>query len=93
MLHSRFWPTFHVSHLKKYQSREAAFPTWRDEYERPDPTAHSSTGQPLFEVDRILGHKKYGRNKYEFLIGFKGYPDSQREPQIFNPLDPYDWKD
>ncbi len=93
LLHSRFWPTFHVSHLKKYLSREAAFPTWRDEYERPDPTAHSATGQPLFEVDRILGHRKYGKGKIEFLIGFRGYPDSQREPQIFSPTSPYDWKE
>jgi hypothetical protein len=93
MLHGRFWPTFHVSHLKRYQSRAAAFPTWRDEYERPDPIAHSSTGSPLFAVDRILGHKVYGKNKFIFLIGFRGYPDSQNESQIFDPVNPYDWTD
>jgi hypothetical protein len=91
LLHSRFWPTFHVSNLKKYRSRAVAFPSWRDEYERPDPTAHSATGQPLFEVDRILGHKKRGRDKFEFLIGFRGYPNSQCETQLFNPGDPYAW--
>ena len=93
LLHSRFWPTFHVSHLKKYQSREAAFPTWRDEFERPDPTAQSSTGNPLFDVDRILGHKKHGKTKFAFLIGFRGYPDSQNEFHIFNPANPSDWEE
>ena len=89
----RFWPTFHVSHLKQFQNRKTAFPTWRDEFERPAPTAQTTTGCPLFEVDRILNHKKHGKNKFAFLIGFRGYPDSQNEFQVFDPNNPTDWAD
>ncbi len=31
------------------------------------------------------------RDKFEFLIGFCGYPDFQCESQLFNPGDPYAW--
>ena len=91
--HGRFWPTFHVSHLKKFQNRETAFPTWRDEFERPAPAAQTASGCPLFAVDRILNHKKHGKNKFAFLIGFRGYPDSQNEFQVFDPKNPTDWAD
>jgi hypothetical protein len=91
--HGRFWPTFHVSHLKKFQNRETAFPTWRDEFERPAPVAQTASGCPLFAVDRILNHKKHGKNKFAFLIGFRGYPDSQNEFQVFDPKNPTDWAD
>ena len=40
----------------------------------------------LFEVDRIL-KKQIRHGKTEYLLGFKGYPDSHNEWQVFQPHD------
>jgi hypothetical protein len=75
-LHSRFWPTFHVSILKSILAGKPPFQpgmmNMNDQILQPI----RQPGQPLFEVDRILGHRKYGKDKFEFLIGFRVYPDS-----------------
>ena len=92
LFHGRFWPTFHVSHLKPYHNRSNTFPTWHDEYDRPAPVAHSETGTPMFTVDHILDHKPHGKGKFRFLIGFAGYPDSHNEFHLFDPANPSDWE-
>ena len=45
------------------------------ELTRPEPVAVEYDGVPVFEVDRILDHRKIGRTKrIQYLILWKGYP-------------------
>ena len=94
MQKSRFHPTFHVSRLKPFKSRATVFPTWRDTFERPGPVKVSETGEDLYEVNRVLGHRILGGGKrWEFTLGFKGYPDSHGQPFSFTMGQAQSWKD
>ena len=86
---SRFHPTFHTSKLKPFSDRALLFPDWQDQFERPGPILGSSN---LFEVDRILNKRSF-RKQTQYLIGFRGYPNSANEWQTFNPKLPHEWID
>ena len=87
----RFWPQFHVSKLKLFSDRIEMFPSWRDDFDRPDPILNSK-GEELFAVDRIIDHKRSGkRGIWKFLIGYKGYPDSHNEWSTVNSSNVSDW--
>ena len=87
----RFLPTFHVSVVKPYVSRLTKFPSWRDTYERPLPIVDID-GTELFEVDRVLGKRVLKKSKkVEYLLGFKGYPDSHNQWYPFNPASRDEW--
>ena len=90
--HKRFCPTFHTSRIKPFWNRTDVFPTWRDQYERPASVSVTSTHQDLFEIDRIVS-KRTRRNRSEYLVGFRGYPDHANEWHPFNPRDTTDWHD
>ena len=88
----RFSPTFHTSVVKPFVSRLTAFPSWRDDYERPMPV-DVLDGQELFEVDRIVEKRTLRSGKVEYLLGFRGYPDSHNQWYPFNRNALHDWKD
>jgi hypothetical protein len=68
-------PTINVSHLKQYIDGSAAFPSRPADITRPEPVAGPNDGSPEWEVERILDHRRYGRNKVlQYLILWKGYP-------------------
>lgn len=90
-LAARFCPTFHTSVVKPYVSRLAMFPAWRDSFDRPLPTV-GLDGQDLFEVDRVLDKRVLKKSKkVEYLLGFKGYPDSHNQWYPFHPNSHADW--
>ena len=43
-------------------------------------------------MDRILNKRSF-RKQVQYLIGFRGYPDSANEWQTFNPKLPHEWLD
>ena len=88
---SRFHPTFHVSRLRPFVQRTDSFPGWRDSHARPAPIAVNEAGQDLFEVDRILSKRTFNR-KTQYLLGFRGYPDSHNEWYTFDPQNRHDWQ-
>ena len=91
VLAPRFCPTFHVSVVKPYVSRTKSFPSWRDSYDRPLPVV-GIDGQELFEVDRVLDKRILRKSKkVEYLLGFRGYPDSHNQWYPFNPLSHDEW--
>ena len=70
------------------------FPVWKDDFDRPEPVATNEKGGELFEVDRILGHKRMGKqNTWKFLLGFKGYPDSHNEWNTLQASNVVNWTD
>jgi len=88
MRQGRLHNTFHVSKLKKSVNRQDLFPEWKDPFERPGPV----DGGDRYEVDRILDRRTHRRQR-QYLVGFKGYPDSHNEWQTLDPSKPEDWKD
>ena len=76
--------------MKPYWNRSDVFPTWRDSYERPSPVQTTADNINLFDLDRIVA-KRIRRGFTEYLIGFRGYPDSHNEWQKFSPRNPSDW--
>ena len=92
MQKGRLWPQFHVSKLKPFLNRVDEFPVWKDDFDRPEPVTTNGKGEELFEVDRILGHKRMGKqNTWKFLLGFKGYPDSHNEWNTLQASNVVDW--
>jgi hypothetical protein len=85
------FPTFHVSKVKPAISREKAFPAFQDVHDRPGPTEVSEEGEK-YELGKIVA----SRNRYnrrEFLVKYKGYPDSHNEWFPFNIQKLDDWID
>lgn len=75
--YKRLHPIFHVSLLKPYRDGTLDFPA-RERHDRPPPELLPS-GEEVFEVERILDKRTQrirGRNVVQYLIKWKGYPDS-----------------
>jgi hypothetical protein len=75
--YKRLHPIFHVSLLKPYHDGTQDFPA-RQRHDRPPPELLPS-GEEVFEVERILDKRTQrirGRNVVQYLIKWKGYPDS-----------------
>lgn len=71
--------TFHVSLLKPYVE---------DRFNRepvPPPAIALDDGTQEFEVEKILAHRRR-RNKQEYLVKWKGYPDHENTWQTINDL-------
>jgi hypothetical protein len=64
-----------VSKLKLYKDGADRFPDRPIPLTRPDPVAVEDSGAPIFEVDRILDHRRMGKSKrIQYLVSWKGYP-------------------
>ena len=84
---SSLFPTFHVSKVKPAISREEAFPAFIDPHERPGPIDGDK-----FELEKIVASRtRY--NRREFLVKYKGYPDSHNQWFPFNLNNLADWLD
>ena len=71
----RIHPVINISQLKRYKDGAALFPTRPMELTRPDPVAIEDSGAPIFEVDKILDHRRIGKSKrIQYLVSWKGYP-------------------
>ena len=78
------FPTFHVSKVQPAISREEIFPAFQDIYDRPGPI-EVSEGEK-YELEKIVASRnRY--NRLEFLVKYKGYPDSHNEWFPFNIQD------
>jgi hypothetical protein len=81
-------PVVNVSQLKEYRDGAAAFPSRPVEMTRLEPIAADDNGAPVFEVDRILDHRKFGRKKQiQYLVLWKGYPQSEATWEPIEQLD------
>ena len=63
LFHGRFWSTFHVSHLKPYHNRSNAFPTWHDEYDRPNPKYHQKICLQTFAINTLFPLTQFAQAK------------------------------
>ena len=71
----RIHPVINISQLKLYKDGSTLFPSRQIKLTRPDPVAIEDSGSPIFEVDRIIDHRRIGRNKrIQYLVSWKGYP-------------------
>jgi hypothetical protein len=76
-------PVINISQLKHYCDGSEAFPDRPIPLTRPPPEAVDSNGNPQWEVDKILDHRRIGRTKrLQYLVSWKGYPiwESTWEP-------------
>ena len=84
----RIHPVVNVSILKRYRDGSATFPDRPIEVTRPEPVAIEDSGSPVFEVERILEHRRQGRNKrVHYLVRWKGYPDHEATWEPIENLD------
>jgi hypothetical protein len=78
-------PVFNVNKLKLYQDGVVAFPHRPTSITRPEPIAVEDNGAPVFEVERILDHRRSGRRKViQYLVKWKGY---QIEEATWEPIE------
>jgi len=71
----RIHPVINVSQLKEYHDGTAAFPDLPTPLTRPPPVAVEEEGEPEWEVESILDHRRQGRRKtLQYLVRWKGYP-------------------
>jgi hypothetical protein len=81
-------PTINISQLKEYHDGSAAFPNRPAPLTRPEPVAVTNDGAPEWEVERILDHRRYGRQKImQYLILWKGYPVHEATWEPIETLD------
>ena len=74
---------FHVSLLTKFnESNPNLFSTRPNEITRPPATVLPDQKEDVYEVEKILKHKKVGRTIH-YLVHWKGYPihESTWEPE------------
>ena len=77
-----------ISRLQPYKDGSAKFPDRPRPYTRPPPEAVEDSGAPEWEVDRVLDHRKIGRtNRVQYLVRWKGYPDSEATWEPIENLD------
>jgi hypothetical protein len=69
-------PVINISNLKEYHDGVEKFPDRPLVLNRPDPVAVEDSGSPIFEVDKILDHRKIGNKhkRIQYLVSWKGYP-------------------
>ena len=70
---------FHVSLLKPFK------PDKFNRYDKPLPPVHIEDGDEYYEVEAILASKKV-RGKMNYLVKWKGYPDSENSWQTREDL-------
>jgi hypothetical protein len=88
---TRLHPVFHVSKLKPFHDRLDAFPDFVESFSRPQAVSSNQEGEELFEIDRILN--KRIRNKHpEYLVHFKGYPDSHAQWEPLTKSNRHTWE-
>jgi hypothetical protein len=74
----RIHPTINVSRLKEYHDGGVLFPHRPAPLTRPGPEAAEDNGAPVWEVARLLDHRKHGRRKVvQYLVEWRGYPLSE----------------
>src|SRR5258708_2695303 len=67
-------PVFHIDLLTPYRETQMH----GENYSRPPPELEE--GEEEYEVEKILDHRKFGRGrKLQYLIKWKGYPDSENQ--------------
>ncbi len=74
---SRVHPVFHISKLKPYRDGSASFPDRHQLPVRPAPELLPDTGEKAWEVKQVVG-KRTVRGKVQYLVLWKGYPDTDR---------------
>jgi hypothetical protein len=72
--------TFHVQLLTPYHQDTR----WhRFDETTPDPIIDSHTGQPYYEIEKIIDVKKF-RKSFKFFVKWKGYDESHNSWVNFN---------
>jgi hypothetical protein len=66
-------PVINVSDLKSYRDGTVSHPDRPPPHARPPPELIQEDGEEVYEVERIIGQKKHGRN-IQYLVEWKGYP-------------------
>ena len=68
-------PVINISFLKRYRDGVELFPSRPIHLTRPPPIATEDSGAPIFEVEKILDHRRIGKSKrVQYLVSWKGYP-------------------
>ena len=88
---TRIHPVFHVSKLKPFHNRVDVFPNFSDSFDRPDSVSVNSDGDSLFAIDKIL-NKRVRHGHSEYLVHFKGYPDSHAQWEPLTPSNRSSWE-
>ena len=88
---TRIHPVFHVSKLKPFHARTDLFPEFSDSFDRPVAVSINSDGEALFEIDKIL-NKRVRHGHPEYLVHFKGYPDSHAQWEPLTPSNRSSWE-
>jgi hypothetical protein len=66
-------PVINVSDLKLYQDGTVSHPHRPPPHDRPPPELIQEDGEEVYEVERIIAHRKVGRGA-QYLVEWKGYP-------------------
>jgi hypothetical protein len=78
----RIHPTFNIAQLKRYRARPGGAPDYCP------PALEINKGQPVFEVEAIVGHRVLARSEppviSHYLVRWKGWPP---EHDTFEPID------
>jgi hypothetical protein len=79
-------PVINVSRLKEHRDGLVAFPDRPMPLTRPEPVGTDDNGAPVWDVERVLDHRKY-RKRNQYLVSWKGYPLSEATWEPIEHLD------
>ena len=81
-------PVVNVTQLKPWRegSHCQQFPYRPDPIPRPPPEATDQFGQDMFEVERIVGHRRV-RGRDEYHVKWKGFPDEESSWEPISSLE------